>query len=103
VCKKFSLDALGDHVCTCTGHSGAKKAHDWSVEQLADLFHTTTKVQTTQVVRSRGKRCGDIELTAYLANTVGPVNLVVDLRITHEHRVGERVLTLYLIEISRFP
>jgi hypothetical protein len=31
-CKKFALDALGEHVSTCTAHSGAKKAHDWEVE-----------------------------------------------------------------------
>ncbi len=27
-CRKFKVDALGDHLCTCTAHSGAKKAHD---------------------------------------------------------------------------
>jgi hypothetical protein len=43
-CSKFQIDALGDHLCTCTAHSGAKKAHDWAVDQLADLFRTTTKV-----------------------------------------------------------
>jgi len=37
-CKKIALDVLGDHVSTCTAHSRAKKAHDWAVEQLADLF-----------------------------------------------------------------
>ena len=36
------------------------------------------------MVRSRGQRCGDIELTGYLANTTGPVSLVLDLRITHD-------------------
>ena len=36
------------------------------------------------MVKSRGQRCGDIELPAYLANTVGPVSLVLDLRITHD-------------------
>ena len=34
--------------------------------------------------RSRGQQCGDIELTGYLANTSGPVPLVLDLRIDHE-------------------
>ena len=53
-CRKFKVDALGDHLCTCTAHSGDKKAHDWSVDQLADLFRTTTKVKTQQVVKSRG-------------------------------------------------
>ncbi len=36
-CRKFQLDAMGDHLCTCIAHSGAKKAHDWVVEKLADL------------------------------------------------------------------
>jgi hypothetical protein len=30
-CRKFQIDTLGDHLCTCTAHSGAKKAHDWEV------------------------------------------------------------------------
>jgi hypothetical protein len=55
----FQLDALGDHLCTCTAHSGAKKAHDWVVDQITDL----------------------------LANTSGPVPLLLNLRIAHE-RVG---------------
>ena len=64
-------------------HSGAKKAHDWSVEQLTDSFHTTHRVKTQQVVTSRGHRYGDVELTAYLSNTMGPVSLVLDLCIAH--------------------
>jgi hypothetical protein len=80
-------DALGDHLCTCTTHSGVKKAHDWSVDQLADFFRTTTKVKTQQVVKSRGQLCGDIELAGYLSSEVGPVTLVLDLRIAHD-RVG---------------
>ena len=50
-CRKFRVDALDDHLCTCTAHSGAKKAHDWAVDQLADLFRTTHKVKTQQVVK----------------------------------------------------
>ena len=85
-CRKSQVtgDVLGDHVSTCTAHSGAKKAHDWAVEQLADLFRTTHRVKTQQVAKSRGQRCGDIELTAYLSNAAGPVSLVLDLRIAHE-------------------
>ena len=52
--RKFQLDPLGDHLNTCTAHAGAKKAHDWMVDQLADLFRTTHKVKTQQVVKSRG-------------------------------------------------
>ena len=83
-CRKFTCDVLGDHVSTCTAHSGAKKAHDWAVEQLADLFCTTHRVKTQQVAKSRGQRCGDIELAAYLSNAARPVPLVLDLRIAHE-------------------
>ena len=64
-CRKFQLDTQGDHLCTCTVHSGVKKAHDWAVDQLADLFHTTDKVKTQQVVKIRGHHCGDIELAGY--------------------------------------
>ena len=86
-CRKFQIDTLGDHLCTCTAHSGAKKAHDWAVDQLADFFRTTTKVKTQQVVKSRGQYCGDIELAGYLVNVAGRVPLVLDLRIAHD-RVG---------------
>ncbi len=74
-------------VCTCTAYSGAKKAHDWAVDQLGDLFRTTHKVKTQQVVKSRGHHCGDIELVGYLANAADPVSLVLDLRVAHD-RVG---------------
>jgi hypothetical protein len=86
-CKKFQFDPLGDHLNKCTAHSGAKKAHDWMVDQIADLFRTTHKVKTQQVVESRGQHCGDVELAGYLANAAGPVPLVLDLRIAHD-RVG---------------
>jgi hypothetical protein len=85
--QKVSGDALRDHLCTCTARFVAKKAHDWAVDQLADLFRTTHKVQTQQVVKSRGQHCGDIELVGYLANAAGPVPLVLDLRVAND-RVG---------------
>jgi hypothetical protein len=86
-CKKFRLDPLGDHLNTYTVHSGAKKAHTWMVDQIDDLFRTTHKVKTQQVVKNRGQHCGDVELAEYLANAVDPVPLVLDLLITHD-RVG---------------
>ena len=82
--KKIAVDALGDHVATCTTHSGSRKTHDWEVQQLADLFRTTHRVKTERVVRSRGQRCGDIEIASYLANESVPVPLVLDLRIAHD-------------------
>jgi hypothetical protein len=57
------------------------------VDQLDDLFRTTYKVKTQQVVKSRGQHCGDIELVEYLTNETGPVSLVLDLHIAHD-RVG---------------
>jgi hypothetical protein len=41
--------------------SGTKKVHDWTVDQLADLFHTTHIVKTQEVVKSRGQHCGDFD------------------------------------------
>jgi hypothetical protein len=86
-CRKFQVDALGDHLCTCTAHSGAKKAHDCAVDQRADLFRTTHKVKTQHVLKSRGQHCGDIELGGYLSNAAGPVSFVLDLRVAHD-RIG---------------
>ncbi len=83
-CRKFQVDELGDHLCTCTTHSGDKKPQDWVVDQLADLFRTTHKVKTQQVVKGRGQHCGDIELVGYLASVSGPVPLVLDLRVAHD-------------------
>jgi hypothetical protein len=83
-CRKFQVDALGDHLCTCTVHSGDKKAHDWVVDQLADLFRTTHKAKTHQVVKIRGQHCRDFKLVGYLANVSGPVPLVLDLRVDHD-------------------
>jgi hypothetical protein len=76
---KFKTDTLGDRLCTCTPHSGTKKAHDWSVGQLVDLFRTTHTVKIQQVVRRRGHHCGDVDLVGYLVNAAVPVPLVLDL------------------------
>jgi hypothetical protein len=76
-------------LCTCTTHSGAKKAHDWLVGQLADLFRTTHTAKIQQVVRSRAQHCGDVEIVGYLVNVSIPVPLFLDFRITHD-RFGSR-------------
>ena len=41
--------------------------------------------ETQRLVPNRGQRCGDIELTAFLADVPGPVNLVMDLRIVSKY------------------
>ena len=78
----------------------AKKAHDWVVEQLADLFRTTHRVKTQQMAKSRGQRCGDIKLAAYLSNAAGPVPLVLDMRIAHERWGSSPTLVLMAIYIT---
>jgi hypothetical protein len=83
-CRKFQVDTMSDHLCTCTSHSGVKKDHNCTVDQLVDLFHTTNKSKTQQVVKNRGQSCDDIELSGYLSNTTGPVSLVMDLRVAHD-------------------
>jgi hypothetical protein len=67
------------------------------VDQIADLFRTTHKVKTQQVIKSRGQHCGDIELAGYLANAADPVSLVLDLRIALT--ATGVVLTLVLMHI----
>ncbi len=44
VCGEFQIDVLGDHLCTCTTHSGAKKAHGtgWLTNSLT-FFAQHTK------------------------------------------------------------
>ncbi len=60
------------------------------VDQVADFFRTTHKVNTQEVVKNWGQHCGDIEIPGYLANESVPVSLVLDLRITHD-RVGSSI------------
>ena len=78
-CMKFQIDSLGEHISTCNSHSGAKKAHDWAVDQVADLFRTTHRTKTQQVIRIRCHHCGDVKVEGYLANQTDPVPLVLDL------------------------
>ena len=62
-CRKFQIDCLGDHLFTCTTHSGAKKAHDWVVDQITDLFRTTHchgGMDRGRVARTYGSREGDM-------------------------------------------
>ena len=54
------MDALDDHVSTCTSHSGDKKDYDWTVEQLADLFHTVQRVKTQEVTWNRVSDVGTL-------------------------------------------
>jgi hypothetical protein len=56
-CRKFYLDATGDHLCTCATHSGAKKAHDWVVDQLTDLFRNTLLKAGVDIVGISNWKC----------------------------------------------
>ncbi len=83
-CRKFQLTLLGDHLNTCTVHSGAKKALDWMVDQLPDLFRTTHKVKTQQVVKNRGQHCGVRHVTGPFP--VSPVPVLVG-EVVHRYRL----------------
>ena len=67
---------------------GCQEGAYWAVEQLADLFRTTTKVKTQQVARSRGQRCGDIALAADLADSAGPVTTLYWISSSSHERFG---------------
>ena len=49
-CKKFLLDVHGDHISTCTAHSGATKAHDWMVGRLGRWRACARATRTTRLL-----------------------------------------------------
>jgi hypothetical protein len=85
-CKKHALDVYGDHISTCTAHSGATKAHDWMVGALGSLFRTAGHTVRTQhgVTASAGQRRGDVETRSFLQDAAGRRSLVFDLSMTHD-------------------
>ncbi len=50
-------------------------------EGKKNLSQKNLLAKMQEVARSRGQRCGDIELPGYFAKAAGPVPLVLDLRI----------------------
>jgi hypothetical protein len=85
--RKFQLDPLGDHLNTCTAHSGAKRHTTGWLINLLTFFVQHTRLKHNRWLKSRGHHCGDIELAGYLDNEAGPMPLVLGLRIAHD-RVG---------------
>ena len=70
------MDEICDSYSCCIAQS--KKAHNWALEHLAELFRTTAKVNKTYwVAGSLCQRCGEFELAAYLADASGPVPLII--------------------------
>ncbi len=75
---------------TCTAHSGAKKGHDWAVDQLADLRRThrakTSIVYYHVVKRAKKKKVPELRLRALepkLISVCGKNASVGKLRILH--------------------
>ena len=64
----------------CPRHVGAKGL-SWRPSVIM-----LPRVLITRTPKTRGQRCGDTEIAVYLSDTVGPVNLVMDICITHESR-----------------
>ena len=54
----FVLLKSGSHAAE-PAPSTPKEAHDWAVDQIADLFRTTHKVKTQQLSKGRGQRLID--------------------------------------------
>jgi hypothetical protein len=40
-CRMFQLDAMGDHLCTCTAHSGAKRLTTGRLSNWLTFPHNT--------------------------------------------------------------
>ena len=75
--RKFQIDTLGDHLCTCTSHSGAKKSHDLSADQIADLFRTQSENETGDEEPGSvmwGHRVGDLPRGGSGAFGTGPAH-----------------------------
>ena len=85
-CKKHGIDTYIDHTATCTTHSGATKAHDWTVGVLGPLFRSAGHTVRTQhqVTVIAGHRRSDVEIREYLRDADGSRSLVFDLSITHD-------------------
>ncbi len=64
-----------------------KPSHDWEVDQLTDLFHTTHKIKTQQVVKNRDHHCGDIELGSLNGHFRYPNNLDQSLNDTAADKI----------------
>ena len=86
-CKKHGMDLYSDHTSTCTAHSGATKAHDWTVGVLGPLFQSAGHVVHSQhqVTASTDKRRSHVEVRNYLHDTAGSRSSVFALSITHDH------------------
>ena len=75
------LDVHGDHISTCTAHSGATKAHDWVVGRT-EGHRVRTQHAVSTSAENQQKR-GGVEILNYLQDAVGARNLVFDLAVTH--------------------
>ena len=77
------MDFHGDHTSTCTAHSGATKAHDWTVSVLGSLF-VRPDTWSEHSTASAGQRRGDVEVRSYLRDQAGSRILIFDLSIAHD-------------------
>ena len=82
-CKKFKVDTLGDHLNTLFVPI-TRVPRRLTTGRLVNLLTFFAQHIQQKLNRSRGQHCGDVELVGYLANTAGPVPLVLHLRISHD-------------------
>jgi hypothetical protein len=64
---------------------GWRRTTTGRLTKFLNFPRTTHRTKTQHVTESRGRHCGDVDLTVCLANSEGPqVSLVLDLHITHD-------------------
>jgi hypothetical protein len=100
--RKFPLDAMGDHLCTCTAHSGVKKAHDWTVEELVDLLCLWFWISLSPTTVS------EVALTLALTLVLTDTYITLMILINHLMRLplikyGNIALTIVTIHQAQSP
>jgi hypothetical protein len=62
-CRKFQLDEMGDHFCTCTVIRMPKRLMTgWLINWLTFSTPHWHHTKTQHVTKSRGRHCGDLQL-----------------------------------------
>ena len=83
-CKRFAIDALGDHLHTCTQHAGATSgAHEHILTALQRLFTKAGyRTDRKHVPHSRGLKKADLLIKEFQLQGVRDV--IIDVTCRHE-------------------
>ena len=85
-CKRFAIDAFGDHLHTCSQHAGATTgtgAHEHILTALQKIFTKAGfKTDRKQVPNSRGLKKADLLIKNFLLEGIHDV--IIDVTLRHE-------------------